>query len=123
MSAPAGQATVPRWVSIGLIPLINLTLALIVSGLVVLVIGENPRSEDMDVNICREKKQTNVRAAASDDTIRLTPPRVMTLERSLEFISDDECIEVTPNALRLRKTVFDATTRGRARKRLQYAAR
>ena len=84
-----------------------------------MVIGENPRPEDMDVNICREKKQTNVRAAASDDTIRLTPPRVLSLEQALEFIGDDECVEVTPNAIRLRKTVFDATARGRARKRLQ----
>ena len=84
-----------------------------------MVIGENPRSEDMDVNICREKKQTNVRAAASDDTIRLTPPRVLSLEQALEFIADDECVEVTPNAIRIRKTVFDATARGRARKRLQ----
>ncbi len=84
-----------------------------------MVIGENPRPEDMDVNICREKKQTNVRAAASDDTIRLTPPRVLSLEQALEFIADDECVEVTPNAIRLRKTVFDATARGRARKRLQ----
>ena len=84
-----------------------------------MVIGENPRPTDMDVNICREKKQTNVRAAASDDTIRLTPPRVLSLEQALEFIGDDECVEVTPNAIRLRKTVFDATARGRARKRLQ----
>ena len=84
-----------------------------------MVIGENPRTEDMDVNICREKKQTNVRAAASDDTIRLTPPRVLSLEQALEFIGDDECVEVTPNAIRIRKTVIDATARGRARKRLQ----
>ena len=84
-----------------------------------MIVGENPRAEDMDVNICREKKQTNVRAAASDDTIRLTPPRVLSLEQALEFIADDECIEVTPTALRLRKTVFDATARGRTRKRLQ----
>ena len=84
-----------------------------------MVIGENPRPTDMDVNICREKKQTNVRAAASDDTIRLTPPRVLSLEQALEFIGDDECVEVTPNAIRIRKTVFDATARGRARKRLQ----
>ena len=84
-----------------------------------MVIGENPRPEDMDVNICRKKKQTNVRAAASDDTIRLTPPRVLSLEQALEFIADDECVEVTPNAVRIRKTVFDATARGRARKRLQ----
>ena len=84
-----------------------------------MVIGENPRTEDMDVNICREKKQTNIRAAASDDTIRLTPPRVLSLEQALEFIGDDECVEVTPNAIRVRKTVIDATARGRARKRLQ----
>ncbi|WP_420621775.1 translational GTPase TypA [Candidatus Poriferisodalis sp.] len=84
-----------------------------------MVIGENPRTEDMDVNICREKKQTNVRAAASDDTVRLTPPRVLSLEQALEFIGDDECVEVTPNAIRIRKTVIDATARGRARKRLQ----
>ena len=84
-----------------------------------MVIGENPRPEDMDVNICREKKQTNVRAAASDDTVRLTPPRILSLEQSLEFIADDECIEVTPHSLRLRKTTLDAGTRARNKKRLQ----
>ena len=84
-----------------------------------MVIGENPRPEDMDVNICREKKQTNVRAAASDDTIRLTPPRILSLEQSLEFIADDECIEVTPNAIRLRKATLHAGTRARNKKRLQ----
>ena len=84
-----------------------------------MVIGENPRPEDMDVNICREKKQTNVRAAASDDTVRLTPPRILSLEQSLEFIADDECIEVTPGSIRLRKTVLDAGTRARNKKRLQ----
>ena len=83
-----------------------------------MVIGENPRPEDMDVNICREKKQTNVRAAASDDTVRLTPPRILSLEQSLEFIADDECIEVTPHSIRLRKTVLDAGTRARNKKRL-----
>ena len=61
-----------------------------------MVVGENPRPEDMDVNICREKKQTNIRAAASDDTVRLTTPRILSLEQSLEFIADDECVEVTP---------------------------
>ncbi len=83
-----------------------------------MVIGENPRPEDMDVNICREKKQTNVRAAASDDTVRLTPPRILSLEQSLEFIADDECIEVTPHSIRLRKTILDAGTRARNKKRL-----
>ena len=84
-----------------------------------MVVGENPRLEDMDVNICRVKKQTNVRAAAADDTIRLTPPRILSLEQALEFITDDECVEVTPDAVRIRKVILDANQRGRARKRLQ----
>ncbi len=84
-----------------------------------MVVGENPRPEDMDVNICREKKQTNIRAAASDDTVRLTPPRILSLEQSLEFIADDECVEVTPHSIRLRKEILDAGVRGRHRKRLQ----
>ena len=84
-----------------------------------MVVGENPRPEDMDVNICREKKQTNVRAAASDDTVRLTPPRILSLEQALEFIADDECVEVTPDAIRLRKAILDAGVRSRTKKRLQ----
>ena len=84
-----------------------------------MVIGENPRLDDMNVNICREKKQTNVRAAASDDTVRLTPPRILSLEQALEFIADDECVEVTPHFLRLRKVVLEAGVRGRNKKRLQ----
>jgi GTP-binding protein len=84
-----------------------------------MVVGENPRPDDMDVNICREKKQTNVRAASSDDTIRLTPPRLLTLEQALEFIADDECVEVTPGFVRLRKIESDAGLRARAKKRLQ----
>ena len=84
-----------------------------------MVIGENPRPDDMNVNICREKKQTNVRAAASDDTVRLTPPRILSLEQALEFIADDECVEVTPHYLRLRKVVLEAGVRGRNKKRLR----
>jgi len=84
-----------------------------------MVVGENPRPDDMDVNICREKKQTNVRAASSDDTIRLTPPRLLTLEQPLAFIADDECVEVTPGFVRLRKIESDAGLRARAKKRLQ----
>ena len=84
-----------------------------------MVIGENPRLDDMNVNTCREKKQTNVRAAASDDTVRLTPPRILSLEQALEFIADDECVEVTPHFLRLRKVVLEAGPRGRNKKRLQ----
>ena len=86
-----------------------------------MIVGENPRSEDMDVNICREKKLTNVRAAASDDTIRLTPPRRLSLEQALEFIADDECVEVTPGAVRLRKVTLDSGERARHVKRLKNA--
>ena len=85
-----------------------------------MVVGDNPRLEDMDVNVCREKKQTNVRAAGSDNTVRLSPPRVLSLEQALEFIADDECIEVTPNAIRLRKVILDAGARARHRKRRRH---
>jgi GTP-binding protein len=84
-----------------------------------MIVGENPRPEDMDVNICREKKMTNVRAAASDDTIRLTPPKKLSLEQALEFIAADECVEVTPNSVRLRKADLDAGVRARSLKRLK----
>ena len=84
-----------------------------------MIVGENPRAEDMDVNICKEKKQTNVRAAASDDTIRLTPPRKLSLEQALEYIASDECVEVTPKIIRLRKTVLDAGERARNLKKIK----
>jgi GTP-binding protein len=82
-----------------------------------MIVGENARSEDMDVNICREKKQTNIRTQSSDDTIRLTPPRLFSLEQALETIADDECVEVTPATVRMRKTVLDAGDRARIVKR------
>ena len=78
-----------------------------------MVVGENARAEDMDVNICREKKQTNIRTQSSDDTIRLTPPRLLSLEQALESIADDECVEVTPASVRMRKSVLDAGERAR----------
>ena len=84
-----------------------------------MIVGENPRSEDMDVNICKEKKLTNVRAAASDDTIRLTPPRILSLEQALEYIAEDECVEVTPAIVRLRKTVLDSGERARNLKKIK----
>ena len=86
-----------------------------------MIVGENPLAEDMDVNISREKKLTNVRAAASDDTVRLTPPRRLSLEQALEYIADDECVEVTPAAVRLRKVELDANARARTVKRLKHA--
>ncbi len=81
-----------------------------------MVIGANARVDDMDVNPTKEKKLTNMRAAGSDDFERLTPPRLMNLEQALEFIADDECVEVTPKSIRLRKVVLDAGERGRIAK-------
>ncbi len=86
-----------------------------------MIVGENPRAEDMDVNICREKKLTNVRASASDDTIRITPPRRFSLEQALEYIAEDECVEVTPAAVRLRKVELDSGARARTAKRSKHA--
>ena len=82
-----------------------------------MIVGENARSEDMDVNPTKEKKQTNMRAAASDETIRLVPARQLSLEQALEFIREDECVEVTPSTVRLRKVVLSAAERGRERSR------
>ncbi|MDO5727972.1 MAG: GTP-binding protein, partial [Bowdeniella nasicola] len=75
------------------------------------IVGENARSEDMDVNITREKKLTNMRSAAADSFENLVPPRKLTLEECLEFAADDECVEVTPEAIRLRKVVLPAVER------------
>lgn len=86
-----------------------------------MIIGENPRNEDMDVNICKEKKLDNIRTQSSDDTVRLTPPKVLSLEGALETIADDECVEVTPKNIRLRKVNLDATTRARELKKLKHA--
>jgi GTP-binding protein len=76
-----------------------------------MVVGENARETDMDVNITREKKLTNMRASGSDDTVHLVPPRVMNLEQALEFIREDELVEVTPKAFRLRKRILPANRR------------
>ncbi|HCJ48608.1 MAG TPA: translational GTPase TypA [Microbacterium sp.] len=78
-----------------------------------MVIGENSRADDMDVNITKEKKLTNMRSSTSDSFESMTPPRVLTLEESLEFARDDECVEVTPEKVRIRKVELDATVRGR----------
>jgi GTP-binding protein len=87
-----------------------------------MIVGENARSDEMDVNPIKEKKLTNMRASGSDNTERLVPPRPMSLEQALEFIADDECVEVTPVNIRLRKVVLDATIRGRANKRAKTDA-
>jgi GTP-binding protein len=76
-----------------------------------MIVGENARAEDMDVNATKEKKLTNMRAASSDETVRLIPPRPLSLEQALEFIRDDECVEVTPKSIRLRKVELNQTKR------------
>jgi GTP-binding protein len=76
-----------------------------------MVVGENARAEDLDVNAVREKKLTNVRAAGSDDTIKLVPHHRLSLDQALEFIREDESVEVTPDVLRLRKQVLNAGER------------
>jgi GTP-binding protein len=78
-----------------------------------MIVGENSREEDMDVNITKEKKQTNVRSSTSDNFEKLIPPKKLSLEQSLEFCRDDECVEVTPDTVRIRKLVLDAGQRGR----------
>ena len=78
-----------------------------------MVIGENSRPEDMDVNIVREKKLTNMRAAGSDENERLIPPKILNLEQALEYCREDECVEVTPVNVRIRKVVLDQNERSR----------
>jgi len=73
--------------------------------------GENPRPDDMDVNPVREKKLTNMRASSADEAIRLVPPRLMNLEQAIEFIREDEMVEVTPKSIRLRKKILKANQR------------
>jgi GTP-binding protein len=82
-----------------------------------MVVGENSRPDEMDVNICRERKVTNVRQSTGEELERLVPPRMLSLEQALEFCAEDECVEVTPTAVRIRKTVLDSKERGRQRAR------
>ncbi len=82
-----------------------------------MIIGLNTREEDIEINICKEKKLTNTRASGSDDAIALTPPTIFSLEQSLDFLEDDELLEVTPKSLRLRKKLLDSNDRTKARKR------
>ena len=88
-----------------------------------MIVGENSRADDMAVNITKEKKLTNMRSSTADELERLIPPKVLSLEQSLEFCRDDECVEVTPSAVRLRKTVLDTTAREKASAAAKRAAR
>jgi GTP-binding protein len=82
-----------------------------------MIVGENSRADDMDVNITKEKKLTNIRSSTGEELERLVPPRALSLEQALEFCADDECVEVTPDAIRLRKVELSAVDRGRSRSR------
>jgi GTP-binding protein TypA/BipA len=84
-----------------------------------MIVGENSRTDDMDVNITKEKKLSNVRSPTADELERLVPPRRLSLEQSLEFCREDECVEVTPTAVRLRKVQLDASERAKQRGRLR----
>ncbi len=88
-----------------------------------MIVGESARPGDMEVNVSKEKKLTNIRAASADEGIRLEPPRDITLELALEFINDDELIEVTPDAIRLRKRLLDTSARRKAMRRAAAEAR
>jgi GTP-binding protein len=85
-----------------------------------MIVGENSRTDDMDVNITKEKKLTNIRSSTGEELERLIPPRKLSLEQALEFCREDECVEVTPEAVRLRKVVLDQTERGRLAARRKY---
>lgn len=87
-----------------------------------MVLGESARDFDMTVNVCKTKKLTNMRASGTDDALKITPPRKLTLEQSLEFINDDELVEVTPKSIRIRKKILDETTRNREAKRKKSTA-
>jgi predicted membrane GTPase involved in stress response len=82
-----------------------------------MVVGENARAEDLDVNPTKEKKLTNIRSSTAEELVRLIPPRLLSLEQALEFIGDDECVEVTPSHVRLRKVELSGQRRQTAASR------
>ena len=82
-----------------------------------MVVGENPRAEDMEVNVCKKKQLTNTRSSGSDDALKLSPPKVMSLEQALDFIDTDELLEITPKSFRIRKKILDHTLRYRANRK------
>ena len=79
-----------------------------------MVVGQTGRSEDIELNVCKKKQLTNTRSSSADEALRLTPPRILSLEQALDFIDTDELLEVTPLSLRIRKKILDPTLRKRA---------
>jgi GTP-binding protein len=84
-----------------------------------MVVGENSRQDDMDINPTKEKKLNNIRSSTSEAFEKLIPPRLLSLEQALELIAEDECVEVAPSTVRLRKVTLDQTIRGRQAKRVK----
>lgn len=80
-----------------------------------MVVGETPKDEDITVNICKKKHVTNMRASGSDEALRLSPPKKMSLEQAMEYIKDDELLEITPVSMRIRKKILDPVIRMRSR--------
>ena len=80
-----------------------------------MVVGINPKGDDIVVNVCKRKHLSNMRASGSDEALRLTPPRIMSLEDCIEFLGDDEYLEVTPKSIRIRKIILDHNMRLRER--------
>ena len=76
-----------------------------------MIVGVSPKNEDMAVNVCKKKQLTNMRASGSDDALRLVPPRIMSIEEAMEFIGEDELIEITPKSVRMRKAILSNTER------------
>jgi len=82
-----------------------------------MVVGQNTKAEDIEVNVCKKKQLTNTRASGSDDALRLSPPKIMSLEEALEFIEDDELLEITPKSIRIRKSILDSNLRYKSKKK------
>ena len=88
-----------------------------------MIVGENPKGDDLVVNVCKRKQLSNMRSCSSDDALRLIPPKIMSLEKSIEFLNDDELLEVTPQSIRLRKIILDHDKRAQARYRAKNATK
>ncbi|MBO7407775.1 MAG: translational GTPase TypA, partial [Clostridia bacterium] len=82
-----------------------------------MIVGESARGDDLVINVCKKKHLTNIRASGSDEALKLTPPVILSLEQALDFISDDELVEVTPKSIRLRKKILDTELRAKDRAR------
>ena len=81
------------------------------------MVGQNGKGEDIELNVCKKKQLTNTRSTSADEALRLTPPKVLSLEQALEFIDTDELLEVTPKSLRIRKKILDSLMRKRSQRK------